>query len=141
MHSQTSSIKPPRVQTIINNGDTLIQMKFSDAKVILKAVLDGEIADSLLSVYQDRDSLLQKTITLQVSEIRLLELKSDNQEILAKNLNSIITNKDSEINILNDIIVKQKKEIRKQKTLKVIGFIGSVALPIVTLLIILGVTN
>lgn len=116
-------------------------MKFSDAKVILKAVLDGEIADSLLSVYQDRDSLLQKTITLQVSEIRLLELKSDNQEILAKNLNSIITNKDSEINILNDIIVKQKKEIRKQKTLKVIGFIGSIALPIVTLFIILGVTN
>jgi len=141
MHSQTSSIKTPRVQTIVNNGDTLIQMKLSDAKVILKAVLDGEIADSLISVYQVRDSLMQRTIMLQVSEIRLLNLKSQNQELYTKNLKTIIGNKDSEIKILNDVIVKQKKEIRKQKTLKVVGFIGSVVLPIVTLFIVLGVTN
>jgi len=142
MHSQTSSTNLPRVQTIVNiKGDTLIQMTLSDAKIVLKKVLDGEIADSLISVYQVRDSLMKQTIMLQVSEIRLLNLKSQNQELYTKNLKTIIGNKESEIKILNDVIVKQKKEIRKQKTLKVVGFIGSVVLPIVTLFIVLGATN
>lgn len=113
-------------------------MALSDAKVVLAAVLDKQIADSLLIVYKDRDSLQTNIINLQVSEIRLLQLKSKNQDLLISNLNTIITNKDTEISLLNEIIKKQKKEIRKQKILKVLGYTGSVVLPIVTLFIVLG---
>jgi hypothetical protein len=109
-----------------------------DAKVILKGVLDGEIADSLLDVYILRDSLNTSTIELQVSEIRLLQEKSRNQETLAENLKTIIDNKDTEVGNLTQIIKDQKKQIRKQKVIKTLALIGDVALPVITLFVILG---
>ena len=40
-----------------------------------------------------------------------------------------------EVKDLNDIIKKQKKEIRKQKILKIIGYTAAVALPISTIIL------
>jgi len=126
----------PRVSTIINSkGDTLIQMNLADAKIVLTAVLDKEIVDSLLVVYTTKDEINTTIIRLQKSDIKKLQEKSANQEILAANLEKIIANKDIEISFLNETIKKQKKEIRKQKILKIIGYTAAVALPVATVII------
>lgn len=136
VNSQTSLI--PRVITTINTkGDTLISFYLKDAKTILKDVLDKPIIDSLLKEYQNRDSIQTKTITLYLKDIKLLTLKSENQEKQIADLYDIIINKDKEIAIDETIIKKQKKEIRKQKILKVVFMITTVVLPVLTLLAII----
>lgn len=60
-----------------------------------------------------------------------------NLEQMNENLNEVIINKDKEIAFKDETIKEQKKEIRKQKFLKIIGFSAAVALPILTLILIL----
>lgn len=135
-NSQTTLQDTRSVKCQVINGDTIIEMQLYDAKIVLKGVLDGEIADSLLSVFMTRDKLNNDIIQLQVKEIKALQEKSKNQAELSNNLQTIIDNKDTEIADLNAIIKKQKKEIRKQKFIKTIALIGDVALPVLTLLYI-----
>ena len=134
-NSQTTSIKESRVKTFVNqDGDTLVQMCYKDARTLLKDVLEYQYTDSLLSVYKDRDSLNTKTITLQKETIVKLSLKESNYETIIHNLDEINKNKDNEIAFQLETIKQQKKEIRKQKIYKTISTIGSIALPIITLL-------
>lgn len=133
-HSQNILKKEPRVQTVINQkGDTLIQFKLSDAKLILAEVLDKEIVDSLVNVYMLRDAINKTTIELQVKEIKALQQKGFNYNQQVNNLEKIVGNKDEELEKLNELIKIQKKEIRKQKTYKILGFTAAVVLPILTL--------
>jgi hypothetical protein len=137
MHSQNTLTKEPRVTTIVNSkGDTLIQLKLSDAKIILKDVLDRRVLDSMVNAYSVSDSLKTSTIMLQVSVIKVLQEKSGNQQKLMANLDKIITNKDNEIGLLNNVVKTQKKEIRHQKFLKIVGFITAVVIPIAILIFI-----
>lgn len=138
MDCQTTSKSIERIKYVKINGDTFIQMSLEDAKVILKGVLDSEIADSLINIYTFRDSVNSSIISMQIDEIRLLQEKSSNQEMLSNNLEEILDNKDSEVALLNKIIVDQKKQIRKQKFIKTLALIGDVALPVITLFVILG---
>jgi len=110
-------------------------MSLADAKIILVTVFDKQIADSLISVYEKRDSLHTSTITLLKSEVDLLRTKNNNFEKIILNDTKIIANKDTEINLHLDTIKKQKKEIRKQKILKVLGFTAAVVLPITTIIL------
>lgn len=136
MRSQTSLTKEPRVQTLVNaKGDTVIQMSLADAKIILVTVFDKQIADSLISVYETRDSLNSSTIILLKSEVDLLRTKNRNFEHMLLNDTQIMVNKNVEIDLLNKTIKQQKKEIRKQKILKIIGFVAAVALPITTIIL------
>lgn len=133
VHSQTIS---PRVQALVNsNGDTLIQMSLADAKIVLTDVLSKQYADSLVSVYTDRDSIQNNIIVLQKEELLLMSEKFNNQKTITDNLNQVLVNKDTEIALLNDTIKKQKKEIRKQKFLKIVGFTAAVVLPITTIIL------
>ena len=137
VNSQTTSITENRVKTFINEkGDTLVQMCYKDARTLLNDVLEYQYTDSLLGVYKDRDSLNTKTITLQKETIVKLSLKQSNYDTIIDNLNEINKNKDNEINFQIDIIKQQKKEIRKQKFYKTLSTIGSVVLPIITLLML-----
>lgn len=111
-------------------------MKLADAKIILAEILDKEIADSLVNVYMERDAINTSTIQIQIKEIKAYQAKSLNQQEQISNLNSIIKIKDDELVVLNKVVSDQKKEIRKQKTYKVFGFIAAVILPIVVLLAI-----
>ncbi len=125
----------PRVQLVISQkGDTSLQMNIQDAKVVLNDLLEKKYVDSMLVVYSTRDSLNTSIIRLQLSEIRLIQEKSKNQDLELANLNKIITNKDTEILDLNSVIKKQKKEIRKQKVLKIFGFTAAVMLPIIIII-------
>lgn len=139
MNSQTSSTPTKKlVRTLIDSkGDTLVEMKLSDARFILSIVLDKDITDSIIRNYEVTDSLNKERISLQVNKIRSLQELSDNKDLMSTNLNKIISNKDEEIVLLNDVIKEQKKEIRKQKFLKIIGFISAVVLPI-TVILFLG---
>ncbi len=136
MRSQTTLTVTPRVTTIVNiNGDTIIQMKLSDAKIILADILDKRIVDSLMVVYIEKDILANGTISLQKSEIIKLQQISENKDIMLANLQKIINNNLIEVSGLNETIKKQKKEIRKQKILKVVGYITAVVLPITTIIV------
>ena len=89
--------KEQRVQSVINEyGDTVIQMSLSDAKTILKSLLEKEINDSLLDVYTVVDSLNKNKITLLVDKIEILQIEKNNLTEIVNNLNSIIDNLKSE---------------------------------------------
>ena len=132
-HSQTTLT--PRVQTLVNaKGDTLIQMSLADAKIILSDVLQKQVADSIIAAYEKSDSLQIVTINLKDAELKALQDKFTNNEAIVKNLNTTLTNKDTEIATLNGVIKQQKREIFKQKVQKIIGYTAAVALPILVLI-------
>ena len=132
----SQTISKGEVRTIVENGDTLVIMNLEDAKVILNDLLEYEIADSLLTVYKEKDSLNTNTITLQKEVIFKLMEKSDNQQTQIDNFQQILDNKNSELGMKEDTIKQQKKELRKQKFLKFLGLGGSVILPIIAILIL-----
>lgn len=135
-NSQNILTKEPRVQAFVNQkGDTIIQMKLDDAKIILADVLDREVADSLVNVYKERDSINKSTIQLQVKEIKALQQKGFNYEQQVANLEKLTKNKDEEINTLNKSLEEQKDATKKQRRLKNLGFVGCIVLPIIVLLI------
>jgi len=132
----SQTISKGEVRTIVDNGDTLVIMNLEDAKVILNDLLEYEIADSLLTVYKEKDTLNTNTITLQKEVIFKLMEKSENQQSQIDNFQQILDNKNSELGMKEDTIKQQKKELRKQKFLKFLGFGGSVILPIIAILIL-----
>jgi len=133
LHSQT--ISKEEIKEIVNsNGDTLVIMRLEDAKEIISDLLDYEIADSLLLAYKENTSLQDSIIMMQKVTIYKLQEKNYNQHLIITNLDSLVRNKDKEIKIQTEIIEVKKKEIKKQKFLKVVGFIGSILLPIITLI-------
>lgn len=134
----SQTISKGEIKSIVNKeGDTLIVMTLEDSKMILSDLLQCEITDSLLNVYIERDSLSSKKIILKDEIIERLKLKDKNSEEQIKNLTTILGNKDKEISLKNETIEDQKKEIKKQRNLKRLGFIGSIALPIITLILLL----
>ena len=136
IHSQT--ILRGEVKEIINSdGDVLVVMHLEDARIILNDLLEYEIADSLLTVYKEKDSLNTNAISLQKDIIFKLVEKSDNQQSQINNFQKILDNNKQIIQYKDDTIKHQKKEIRKQKLQKILGFSGSVILPILTLLALL----
>lgn len=133
LHSQT--ISKGEIKEIVNsNGDTLVIMNLEDAREILSDLLDYEIVDSLLLSYKKNDSIQENLIILQKITIKKLQEKNYNQHLIITNLDSLVRNKNREIEINTEVIKTQKKEIKRQKFLKVVGFIGSILLPIITLI-------
>tara|TARA_S200002703_G_scaffold1341_3_gene2372 strand:- start:7971 stop:8309 length:339 start_codon:yes stop_codon:yes gene_type:complete len=112
-------------------------MPLEEAKMLLTDLLECEVTDSLLNIYVERDSLNKEKIILKDNIIEKLKLQNQNSENIIKNLEDIVGNKDEEISLKDKTIKEQKKEIKKQRNLKRIGFIGSIVLPIVTLIILL----
>jgi len=136
--SQSQTISKGEVKTLVNEkGDTLVMMNLEDARIILSDLMEYEIVDSLLLVYKEKDSLNINTITLHKDIIVKLTKKSDNQQIQIDNFQTILDNKNAEILLKDETIKQQKKEIRKQKFLKILGFTGSIVLPILTLLVLI----
>ena len=134
VHSQTTSTEE-RIKSFVNEkGDTMVVMAYGDAKLLLRDVLYYEYVDSLYREYKDRDSLNTNTIAIQKNILDVYAQKITNIEEMNENLNNVIENKDTELSLKDDIIKQQKKEIRKQKRLKILGYIGSVVLPIIVLI-------
>jgi len=126
------------IESLVNDkGDTLIVMPLEEAKMLLTDLLECEVTDSLLNIYVERDSLNKEKIILKDNIIQKLKLQNQNSENIIKNLEEIVGNKDEEISLKDKTIKEQKKEIKKQRNLKRLGFIGSILLPIVTLIILL----
>ena len=123
------------VREVINTrGDTLVLMNLEDARTVLGDLLEYEVVDSLLTIYKEKDSLTQNVISMQKDVFLKLSIKSGNQQSVIDNLEQIQSNKDTEINLKDEIIKDQEREIKKQKTLKIMGFIGTIVLPIITLI-------
>ena len=135
MHSQNILKIEPRVRPVVNTkGDTLIQIKLSDAKILLQDVLEKKNCDSTVAEYIQLDGLRSGTIALQKDKIQTLETKFNNNELRIGNLESVVKNKNTELTLLNDIIKKQGREIIKQKVLKFTGFSLALVIPITFLL-------
>ena len=127
-----------RVKTYINEqGDTMVSMHYEDARILLRDVLYYEFTDSLFREYKALDTLNTNKITLQKSLIDNLNQEKMNLETMVTNLELVIANKDTEMVFKDDIIKQQKKEIRKQKFLKIVGFVGTVVVPIIVLIAVL----
>jgi len=133
------TLKKGQVKAFVSdNGDTLIAMRIEDAKFILTDILNYQIADSIISEYEAKDKETSKVITLQKNAILKLSNQLANDEARIAALESVIKNKNEEIVFKDDVIKKQKKEIRKQKVLKIIGFSGAIILPVITVLLLLN---
>lgn len=135
-HSQ-NILKGEVKETVNSNGDTLVIMHLEDARVILNDLLEYEVVDSLLAAYKEKDSLNTSKIEIQKDIIFKLVEKNDNQQTQINNFQQILGNKNEELGFKEDTIKEQKKEIRKQKLLKLVGFTSSVILPILTLIAML----
>jgi gamma-glutamyl phosphate reductase len=134
----SQTISKGEIKTIVNQkGDTLVIMHLNDAKKILTDLLQCEVTDSLLTVYVERDSLNSEKIILKDNLIEKLNLQNENYKKIVSNLETVINNKDEIIVFKDRTIDQQKKEIKKQKFLKKIGFVGCVLLPVITLIIVL----
>ena len=123
--------------TVSDSGDTLVIMYLEDAKFILSDLLEYEFTDSLLNIYVERDSLNKEVILLKDSIINKINQQNDNCGEIVVNLKNMVTNNKKVIELKEDTINQQKKEIKKQKFFKFLGFAGSIILPIVTLLSLL----
>jgi hypothetical protein len=136
LQTRSQTLLPTQsVKTLVTSkGDTLIQMKVQDAKVILTKLKECEITDSLVTLY--KFETLDKTNMLNIKSetIKTLQLKDTNNLKIIKNLNKSIENKNVEIKGYKSDINKKDKQIKVQKTLKTIGFIGCIILPFLTLL-------
>ena len=134
----SQTISKGEIKAIVNpKGDTLVVMHLNDAKKILTDLLKCEVTDSLLNVYVERDSLNTEKIILKDKLIEKLNLQDENYVKIVSNLETVVKNKDEIIIYKDKTIKQQKKEIRKQKILKNLGFVGSVVLPVITLIILL----
>jgi hypothetical protein len=127
----------PRVTTIINSkGDSLIQFKLSDARLVLNDLLEKRISDSLIFHYEKLDKSRIFSYKLLESKLIVTESKLNNSDLMVTKLEKVVVNKDTEINSLNSTIKQQTKEIFKQKTLKIFGFSAAIILPITAILLI-----
>lgn len=135
-NSQTTLTKSRVTVIVTEQGDTLVQMGYKDAKILLEDVLHYEYSDSLITVYKERDSLNAQTITLQKEVLMKMGEEKQNLQQMIDNFETIVANKDTELLLKDDIIKQQKKEIRKQKVLKIVGFAGSIILPVITILLL-----
>ena len=110
IHSQTI-LRGEIKETISSNGDTLVIMHLEDARIILNDLLEYEIADSLLAVYKEQDSLNKETITLQKDIIFKLVEKSDNQQAQINNFQLVLDNLNKELGYKEDTIKRRLKEL------------------------------
>lgn len=133
----TLTKRTDRVFTYINEfGDTMISMSVEDAKIILEDILKYEYTDSLLQAYKEKDSLnIQKNIKQESIILKLSELTTNQKEII-KNLEEVVKNKNNENEFKDNIIDQQRKEIKKEKILKKLGFTGSIILPVLVLILL-----
>ena len=137
-NSQNTLTKQNRVKTTIDsNGDTLITMKYEDARILLRDVLYYEYVEELLMEYKHKDTVNQEIITIQKSTIDKVTQRNNILDTLLLILEEVIRNKDTELGYKDDIIKQQKKEIFKQKVFKFIGYTGTIDLPIITMIILL----
>jgi len=124
--------------TTNDNGEVYMNFPIDQAKDMLADLLDYEIVDSLLKVHEYNDSINNNTITLLKSEIENLQLLSSNCKAQKNNLQEIIDNL-TEIDTKNALVIAdQQKEIRKQKTLKIVVIVVSAVIEGLTIGLLLG---
>ena len=138
LNSQITLKEGKAAAILSDTKDTLIVMHVDDAKLILTDILQCEILDTLVIYYENKDKVNTEIIQTQKEVEVKLNNKIKNLESLVLNLEGVVVNKDKEITIKDEIIKIQKREIRKQKILKVAGFTGSIVLPVVTALLLLN---
>ena len=137
VNSQTTLTQKNRVTTYINNlGDTMVSMSYRDARILLEDVLVCKYTDSMLTVYQERDSLNTKNNTLYQEVLTKTNQEKTNLQTIVTNLETVVTNKDTELGLNNQTINELKRELRRQKTFKFLGLGGTIVLSVITLLLI-----
>lgn len=112
-------------------------MRYESAKILLTEVLECEYSDSILTEYMLRDSIKNNVIALQKDKILSLSKKGENYTTIIKNLNTVLGNKNYEIELKDKEIKKHLRKLKTQKTLTKIGFSLAGALPIITAVLLI----
>lgn len=117
-------------------GDTVtLKMHMNDARTILADLLDYEKVDSLLTLYQEKDSVNMEIIAKKDIIIVSQNEQIENYKIQISNSEQIVRNKDSEIGILLARIKELEKDVKKQRRQKRFAIAGAVVGPVVTAII------
>ena len=118
--------------------DSLNQKKITiKDELIVKLGLQNDNKDIIIHNLEEVVKNTKEIVSLKDSIIEKLNLQNKNKDEIIKNLNDIVTNKIKEIDYKDLTIEEQQKEINKQRNLKRLGFVGSVVLPIITLILLL----
>lgn len=136
-HCQNTLKSDRVVIEIDSNGDTLVVMSLGDAKILLEDVLMCEYSDSIIKEYEVKDVLNEKNIKIYKSLLDKLNTNNLNLLDMNSNLRQIIKNKEEVIGFKDEEIDYYKKEVRKQKRLKRLGFLTSTVLPIIIVIILI----
>lgn len=93
------------------SNDTVICFSIPQSKILLTKIAKGNESKELLTNYEGKSTLLSDLVNQHESTISILTRISDNKE-------SIINNKNREIEIYQSEIKGLKKEIKRQKLYK-----------------------
>jgi hypothetical protein len=118
------------VKVIVIKNDTFLVIPLSDGRKILSDLLKYKITDSLLVACEYKDSINDDRIYLYKSKVDSLSKLITNKDIEITNLNKINNNN---LVIDNKRVEENKalkREIRKQKLLKSIFFVGMIVIPL-----------
>ena len=137
VNSQNVSIVKPKTTVIIDTkGDTIFQFKDTDTKIILKEVLDKEVLDTIVKAYIVKDKNQKSSVTLEFNVLNEKSAENEGKSLVSGSIDKAVEKKDGEINRLNSVVKTQKKEIKKQKFLKLTAYIGGIIIPIIVKLVI-----
>ena len=118
------------VKVIVIKNDTFLVIPLSDGRKILSDLLKYKITDSLLVACEYKDSINDDRIYLYKSKVDSLSKLITNKDIEITNLNKINNNN----MVIDNKRVEEnkalKREIRKQKLLKSIFFVGMIVIPL-----------
>jgi len=116
-----TNIDMPKVYEVA--GEKLVIMSFKRNKQLASDIAQYTVIDSLVMRFEDQDSLHQQEITRKDSIIAAQEeqIKERENEIAA--LQAIIGNKDEAIGKTETYIKELKKEIKRQKRMKLLAYV------------------
>lgn len=110
----------------LSSDSIFLKLHVDDAKILLGDLLDYKEVDSLLNVYQMKDSINLEIINKSKIIILNREKQIENYKIEIFNYNKIIENKDKQFNILSVEIKDQDKKIKKLKRQKRFAIISGI---------------
>ena len=123
----------------IKEDSVTLTLHVDDARLILGDLLDYEHVDSLLTIYQEKDSINISIIKKKELIINTQKGQIEDYKLKIENYKKLVDNKDTEIGILLANIEKLKKEVKKQRRQKRWAIASGVAGTVVTA-IIMGLT-
>lgn len=121
--SVSSQELTPKV--FVDNGDTLIAFTVPQAKLLGKGVIRKQQCDSLLVLSGEKEKALLDRIRVKDDQIKNLEARVGNKDLMIMTQKKIVSNKDEQIEV-------KDKKIKGLKIKKAAAKLGMVVLAVLS---------